>query len=381
MPTSSQILILQKKIHGVSISGRCTQCMFKEPAKCPVASVYSLRGCMPSWMQSVTDRDAVQILGKESAQLFKYHSLPRGLTSILTLDNLSGLLQWQALGGEGSQSQFSPHASVSMVQRRCKSSQATGVLRKPEQRPRSATTTQSSKVDVDPLVFDSLIKLGFSKSGLVKRADCVFDGISTRKAVKSKPLGRPKTASCSQITDTEEKNEVDKKKEFAYELSDSSSENDDSEEFNRIKPSMHMRRDRPDPRPRAAIFSFRDNEYTSHAEVKYLIETQIGVRCKSIQFDPLDVRSAKPGVHSRWIVDFFTDWDLHLALKNCLTVGKDKLLFYKHDDIAKREVSSFKYYMTVQEAKRKLKSKSVTNRRPSTITSAKRVTKAAKSAT
>jgi hypothetical protein len=145
-------------------------------------------------------------------------------------------------------------------------------------------------------------------------------------------------------------------------LSDIGSDNDELCEENRVKPSMHMRRDVPELRPRAAIFSFRDNEFTTHAEVKYLIETQIGVRVKSIQFDPLDVRTGKPKVHSRWIVDFFSDWDLHEALKNGLKVGKDKLLFFKHDDIAKREVSSFKYYMAVQNAKKALKSKSLTSK-------------------
>lgn len=116
-----------------------------------------------------------------------------------------------------------------------------------------------------------------------------------------------------------------------------------------------MRKDTPPPRPRAAIFSFRDNEYSSHAEVKYLIETQIGVKVKSIQFDPLDIRVCKPDVHSRWIVDFYTDSDLEKVVKKGLVVGKDKLLFYRHDDIVKREVSSFKFFMTVMEAKKKFK--------------------------
>lgn len=116
-----------------------------------------------------------------------------------------------------------------------------------------------------------------------------------------------------------------------------------------------MRKDVPEPRPTAAIFSFRDNEFSSHAEVKYLIETQIGVNVKSVQFDPLDIRYTKPDVHSRWIVDFFSALDLEKAVKKGLILGKDKILFYKHDNIAKREVSTFKYYISVQEAKKRLK--------------------------
>jgi len=116
-----------------------------------------------------------------------------------------------------------------------------------------------------------------------------------------------------------------------------------------------MRGDVPDVRPTAAIFSFRDNEFSSHAEVKYMIETQIGVKVKTVQFDPLDIRYSKPNVHSRWIVDFYTLSDVEKVVKKGLRIGKDKLIFYKHDDITKREVSTHKFYMTVQEAKRKLK--------------------------
>lgn len=147
---------------------------------------------------------------------------------------------------------------------------------------------------------------------------------------------------------------AEKEKELIFDL-ESDSGSVDFDGCNRIKPSLHMREDEPEARPTAAIFSFRDNEFSSHAEVKYLIETQIGVRVKTVQFDPLDIRYSKPDVHSRWIVDFFTVPDLEKVVKKGLILGKDKLIFYRHDDIAKREVSTFKYFMKVQEAKRKLK--------------------------
>lgn len=117
-----------------------------------------------------------------------------------------------------------------------------------------------------------------------------------------------------------------------------------------------MRKDVPEARPTAAIFSFRDNEFSSHAEVKFLIETQIYVKVKSVQFDPLDIRYARSDVHSRWIVDFFSVFDLERAVSKGLILGKDKILFYRHDDVATREVNTFKYFMTIQEAKKRLKS-------------------------
>ncbi|XP_052217384.1 uncharacterized protein LOC127835109 [Dreissena polymorpha] len=51
----------------------------------------------------------------------------------------------------------------------------------------------------------------------------------------------------------------------------------------------------PPSRPNAAVFSFRNNENVSHSEVQYLIQTQLDVHVRSIQFDPLDIRSARPG--------------------------------------------------------------------------------------
>ena len=141
-------------------------------------------------------------------------------------------------------------------------------------------------------------------------------------------------------------------------FSDSDDDNvDPTDRLYRIKPKMHMRKDEPEARPRAAIFRFRDNEYSTHAEVKYLLETQLGVRVKTVQYDPLDIRATKPDVYCRWIVEFCSDMDLNKALQKGLVVGKDKLIFYKHDDIATREVKSFKYFQSVLKAKHKFKSK------------------------
>ncbi|KAH3895809.1 hypothetical protein DPMN_019976 [Dreissena polymorpha] len=79
-----------------------------------------------------------------------------------------------------------------------------------------------------------------------------------------------------------------------------------SDSIDRIAPSLHMRSDAPPSRPNAAVFSFRNNENVSHSKVQYLIQTQLNVPVRSIQFDRLDIRSSRPGVESRWVVKFRT---------------------------------------------------------------------------
>lgn len=116
---------------------------------------------------------------------------------------------------------------------------------------------------------------------------------------------------------------------------------------------MYVRKTLTISRPLAAIFSFRDNENSSHADVKYLIETQIGITVNSIQFDPLDVRVSKLGVRSRWIVDFFSLADLDKVIKNGLILGTDKIKIFRHDNIASSESSTFKYFKTITNANKK----------------------------
>ncbi|KAH3896402.1 hypothetical protein DPMN_020579 [Dreissena polymorpha] len=57
-----------------------------------------------------------------------------------------------------------------------------------------------------------------------------------------------------------------------------------SDNIDRIAPSLHMRSDTPPSRPNTAVFSFRSNENVSHSKVQYLIQTQLNVPVRSIQF-------------------------------------------------------------------------------------------------
>ncbi|XP_052269917.1 uncharacterized protein LOC127871210 [Dreissena polymorpha] len=106
----------------------------------------------------------------------------------------------------------------------------------------------------------------------------------------------------------------------------------------------------PPSRPNAAVFSFRNNENVSHSEVQYLIQTQLDVPVRSIQFDPLDIRSARHGVNSRWVVEFCTIADMAKAIQPELQVGTDRLVFYPHDDVTTREIAAYRNYMEVVNA-------------------------------
>lgn len=116
-----------------------------------------------------------------------------------------------------------------------------------------------------------------------------------------------------------------------------------------------MRKAMPSHKPKSAIFSFRENELYNHLDVKNLIYVQSGLKVAGLQFDPVNLRASKPGIRSRWIVDFSSVADLESFIRNGLKIGKDKMIIYRYDDIAKREFSMYKYYKTIQDAKKCLK--------------------------
>ena len=102
MPTSSQALILHKEAGTRSETVLRTQSiLIKEPIPFAIASIYYVSGRFPLSKQTIDDEDAVKLLGKESAQIFKYHQLPLGYTSIIAYDSSRETFNWQVLGGVG----------------------------------------------------------------------------------------------------------------------------------------------------------------------------------------------------------------------------------------------------------------------------------------
>ena len=116
-----------------------------------------------------------------------------------------------------------------------------------------------------------------------------------------------------------------------------------------------MRKEMPLPRPRSAIFSLRENEDTTHLEVLQMIHTQTELKISGLQFDPLNLRASRPDLRSRWIADFGSRDDLDSFVRKGLIIGRDRIIIHKYDDVAKREFSTFKYFRSIQDAKKSLK--------------------------
>lgn len=372
MPTSSQALISHKLESNQAcrfpVQGSRSGFVAKSPAPYSIALVYNLSGCFPLSKTSLNDYQAVKALGRESAQLFKYYSLPKGYTSILSFDESIQSFRWLALGGSAAAATDEPKYSVSSsdLPNSLSSSDAESA---PAQRPHSSFdfhSENSKQRYVSPEIYDQLVGLGFRPSTLAlkdgttpnrkqaKRTKSVPNDVSR---TKKKPLHIPLPTADLEVVNKE--NSQIRQPETAddsdEDFSLSPPDDDTPKEFARILPSIHMRKDTPASRPMAVIFSFRDNESSSHAEVKYLFETQVGVRVRSVQYDPLDVRACKPGISSRWIVEFNTKADVDKVIKRGLIIGRDKIIIYRHDDIAKREVATFKYFTTVKDAHKKLR--------------------------
>ncbi|KAH3894637.1 hypothetical protein DPMN_018794 [Dreissena polymorpha] len=121
MPKSSQTLILKKGVvtedevrptsSGHRSGSQCSvptgvrsgpQCAFRTPARCSIVTVYNSEQRLVGVGRDVPNRDAVYTLRRESAQLFRHQTLPRGYTSSLAFVPDSKSYHWCALGGTGS---------------------------------------------------------------------------------------------------------------------------------------------------------------------------------------------------------------------------------------------------------------------------------------
>ena len=87
MPTSSQAKILinyeTEKIGHAGATRSTSKFSMRNHAQLTVASVYNINGLYSIPAGQVTDKDAINILGRASAQLFKYSKLPTGKTLVI----------------------------------------------------------------------------------------------------------------------------------------------------------------------------------------------------------------------------------------------------------------------------------------------------------
>ena len=87
MPTSSQAKILinyeTEKIGHAGAARSTSKFSMRNHAQLTVASVYNINGLYSIPAGQVTDKDAINILGRASAQLFKYSKLPTGKSLVI----------------------------------------------------------------------------------------------------------------------------------------------------------------------------------------------------------------------------------------------------------------------------------------------------------
>ncbi|XP_053396483.1 uncharacterized protein LOC128556219 [Mercenaria mercenaria] len=106
---------------------------------------------------------------------------------------------------------------------------------------------------------------------------------------------------------------------------------------NRVTPSTHLKNAPRQNLKSAVCFSLRDSWKYDHVQVKRLVETQIQCEVKTLQFDPVSVRSADGSVLDRWIVTFGSNRDCSRAVENGLSVDGDKVVVRSWDEIVREE--------------------------------------------
>ncbi|XP_052259482.1 uncharacterized protein LOC127863849 isoform X1 [Dreissena polymorpha] len=252
------------------------QCAFRTPARCSIVTVYNLEQRLVGVGRDVPDRDAVYTLGRESAQLFRHQTLPKGYTNILAFDPDSKSYHWCALGGTGSSTEVY-YVNSRPTSGRC--------------RPFAAGPDRSSislEQPVSPFQYQKLLALGFRPSTLLLDPDCVYDATSHRGCSTHAPRSRKESPQKPDATSgTAARSAVDPQIRLSrcspHGFSDAATPDDlacpeadvmRSDNIDRIAPSLHMRSDTSPSRPNAAVFSFRNNENVSHSKVQHLIQTQ-----------------------------------------------------------------------------------------------------------
>lgn len=120
----------------------------------------------------------------------------------------------------------------------------------------------------------------------------------------------------------------------------------------RVHPAMYMRKHRPTPNPFAICFSFRENDNYNHTEVKDILESQISLKVRSVQYDPLSIRSSDADVGTRWIVTYATPAECEFAVSKGLEVNGDKIAIKLLDDVINCECEAYILHKEEERQKR-----------------------------
>ncbi|XP_052277691.1 uncharacterized protein LOC127876438 isoform X2 [Dreissena polymorpha] len=286
------------------------QCAFL--ARCSIVTVYNLEQRLVGVGRDVPDRDAVYTLGRESAQLFRHQTLPRGYTSILAFDPDSKSYHWCALGGTGSSTEVY-YVNSRPTSGRC--------------RPFTAGPDRSSislEQPVSPFQYQKLLALGFRPSTLLLDPDCVYDATSHRACSTHAPRSRKESPQKPDATSgTAARSAVDPQIDAATPddlacprpMSCAVTISTGSPQVCTCAVTHH-----PVVRmPQFSVSGTTKTCVTRRCSTLY----RLNVPVQRVQFNPLDIRSSRPGVKSCWVVEFCTSADveksIQLGLKWALT--------------------------------------------------------------
>ncbi|XP_062585729.1 uncharacterized protein LOC134247366 [Saccostrea cucullata] len=120
----------------------------------------------------------------------------------------------------------------------------------------------------------------------------------------------------------------------------------------RVQPAMYMRKNRPPPNPFAVCFSFRENDDYTHIDVRDILETQLGLKVRSVQYDPLSIRSSDPDVGTRWIVTYATPAECEFVASKGVEVNGDKIAIKLLDDVINCECEAYALWREDERQKR-----------------------------
>ena len=104
-----------------------------------------------------------------------------------------------------------------------------------------------------------------------------------------------------------------------------------------------MRKRLPPSNPFAVCLSFREGDEFSHKEVKDLLEANIGLKVRSVQYDPVSVRSpdTSADTRSRWIISYATPTECEFAVSKGLELEGDKIAIKFLDDVMMYEYEAY----------------------------------------
>lgn len=121
----------------------------------------------------------------------------------------------------------------------------------------------------------------------------------------------------------------------------------------RCYPATFQRKILPRKHPLTLCFSLPKNEKYTHEEVKNMLEEEFGCKLKTLQFDPLSVRSGDTIVRNRWIVVVESQNEVDRMVNTGFRLDDVLIVVKTLDEVLLREYNAYLYLAKVAENKKK----------------------------